>query len=149
MIIDTTKIEHAILHQGTAQWTASRFGLSPALVNQYRANPDAKAYRDWHRMSLETAEIIMNTILEEEKAMENKKRFEEDVEKYGKSVAYDDAVSEIYANLPDGLEIGDTQTYCLSGADKNGNSAGFDFEVVSLDEDGIPEFEYTGFNSIL
>lgn len=149
MIIDTAKIEHAILHQGTAQWTASRFGLSPALVNQYRANPDAKAYRDWHRMSLETAEIIMNTILEEEKTMENKKRFEEDVEKYGKSVAYDDAVSEIYANLPEELEIGDTQPFLLSGAQANGNSVEFEFEVVRLDEDGLPEFEYTGFNSIL
>lgn len=149
MMIDTNKIEEAILHQGTAKNVAERFGMTSQTVAQYRADPASNSYRNWKKMPLEKLEEIMNILNKEEKEMESKRQFETDVEKYGKSVTFDEAVSEIYANMPDELEIGDTQTYSLSGADKNGNSAGFDFEVVSLDEDGIPEFEYTGFNSIL
>lgn len=143
MILDLEKIEQALLHQRTAQQTADRFGLSLPVVNQYRANPEAKAFRDWKKMNLETAMNIMAKITEEEKEMENKKRFEEDVEKFGKSVDYDEAISEIYANMPDGLEIGDTQPFLLSGAQSNGNSVEFDFEVVGFD-DITPLFEYAG-----
>lgn len=149
MIIDVEKIEHAILYEKTAQETANRFGLSVAVVNQYRANPEAKAFRDWQKMSLETAINIMSVIHEDEKEAEKKAKFEEDVKKYGKIVTFNEAISDIFANLPDGLEIGDTQNYLLSDANKFHSSASFEFEVVGFDEDGMPLFEYTGFNSII
>lgn len=149
MIIDVEKIEHAILYEKTAQQTANRFGLSIAVVNQYRANPEAKAFRDWQKMSLETAINIMSVIHEEEEETAKKEKFEEDVEKYGKSVTFDEAISDIFANLPERLEIGDTQNYLLSDANKFHSSASFEFEVVGFDEDELPVFEYTGFNSIV
>lgn len=70
--------------------------------------------------------------------------FNEAVAKYGKHVEYSDAISEIFENLADGLEIGDTQDFTLSGAQSNRNSVSFEFEVVSFDDDGLPEFEFDG-----
>lgn len=65
MIIDTEKIEKA-LFSGTAPSVAERFTLSLATVNQYRASKDAKAFRDWKKISLEKAEKIMEIINNEE-----------------------------------------------------------------------------------
>lgn len=70
--------------------------------------------------------------------------FNEAVAKYDKHIEYSDAISEIFQNLADSLEIGDTQDFTLSGAQANGNSVSFEFEVVSFDKDGLPEFEFDG-----
>ena len=145
MMIDTNRIEDAILRQGTAKNVAERFGLTAQTVAQYRADPASNSYRNWKKMPLDKLEEIMNILNKEEKEMKSKKQFEMDVEKYGKSVAFDDAVSEIYANLPEELEVGDEQHFLLSGAQDNGNSVEFDFEVIGFDDDGLPVFEYTGF----
>lgn len=143
MMIDTNRIKEAILYQGTAKNVAERFGMTAQTVAQYRADPASNSYRNWKKMPLEKLEEIMSILNKEEKEMESKKQFEMDVEKYGKSVTFDEAISEIYANMPDELEIGDTQHFLLSGAQSNGNSVEFEFEVVEFD-DIMPIFEYTG-----
>ncbi|MEO1782231.1 hypothetical protein [Enterococcus diestrammenae] len=148
MVIDTKKIWKA-LNSGTAQAAADNLGLSLQTIKSYRSREGSSAFRDWRGMNLETAERIMRVINKEEKEMEKQLKFEEDVEKYGKSVSFDEAVSDIFANLPESLEIGDTQNYLLSDANKFHSSASFEFEVVGFDEDELPVFEYTGFNSIV
>lgn len=135
---------------------AEAAGISQSLAKKWKTGE-----KDWRGSRFDKVDALRKALGQDayyqgrsilnkdEKEMEKQLKFEEDVEKYGKSVSFDEAVSDIFANLPESLEIGDTQTYRLSGADRNGNSAGFDFEIVAFDEDEKPIFEYTGFNSII
>lgn len=134
MIIDTERIA-GIIASSTYIELMDLADVSKSTATKWKTGE-----LDWRKSKFEAIELLVSNFAKSK----NKKRFEEDIEKYGKSVAYDDAVSEIYANLPEELEIGDTQYFLLSGAQENGNSVEFEFEIVRLDEDGIPEFEYTG-----
>lgn len=66
MNINMDRIEEAILYQGTAKEAAGRLGLTTAVINQYRANPEAKAWRNWKGMSLNKAVEIMQLFAKED-----------------------------------------------------------------------------------
>lgn len=66
MMIDMERIENAVLYQGKAKEAAERLGLTTATINQYRANPEAKAWRNWRKMDLEVAQRIMEVFAKED-----------------------------------------------------------------------------------
>lgn len=66
MMIDTNRIEDAVLFQGTAKSVAERFGMTAQTVAQYRADPASKSYRNWKKMPLEKLEEIMKVFAKED-----------------------------------------------------------------------------------
>lgn len=119
----------------TYKTLADYAGVSPSTAKQWKTGE-----KDWRKSKFESIVSLIKNY-EDGLKMEG---FNAAVEKYGKFVKYEDAISEIFENLSDGLEIGDTQDYVLSGAQSNGNSVSFEFEVVAINAEGLPELEFNG-----
>lgn len=65
MIIDTEKIRKALLDK-PAREAAELTGLPIKTVNNYQANENAKGYRDWKKIKLDVAMMIMERLEENE-----------------------------------------------------------------------------------
>ena len=81
-------------------------GVSPSTAKQWKTGE-----KDWRKSKFES---IVNLLRNYEEGLKMEE-FTAAVEKYGKFVKYEDAISEIFENLSDGLEVGDTQDFTLSG----------------------------------
>lgn len=132
--LDLSYIEKII--KNTPYSKLSEFaGVSPSAAKKWKSGE-----KDWRKSRFDSIANLVQHYEEEMKRDE----FNEAVAKYDKHIEYSDAISEIFQNLADSLEIGDTQDFTLSGAQSNRNSVSFEFEVVSFDDDGLPEFEFDG-----
>lgn len=125
----------SIIDKLTYKTLADYAGVSPSTAKQWKTGE-----KDWRKSKFES---IVNLLRNYEEGLKME-GFNAAVEKYGKHVEYSDAISEIYENLIEGLEVGDTQDFTLSGAQSNGNSVSFEFEVVAINAEGLPELEFNG-----
>lgn len=133
MIIDTERIA-GIIASSTYIELMDLADVSKSTATKWKTGE-----LDWRKSKFGAIELLVSNFAKNE----NKKRFESDIEKYGKLVSFDDAVDAICENLPDYLEVGDVQHFLLGSGQVNGNSVEFDFEIVAFD-DVMPVFEYAG-----